>query len=95
MADSGLCRIRGADETDLEWGRAKYTKDEDGAVGLVMQMTLKRDYGFELRYEGCERYAQWADMDESLPEGTVRIEVAPGQWSSLIQAVQSRVPSGC
>lgn len=34
--------------TDLEWGRAKYFLDEEGAVELVMQMILRRDYGFEL-----------------------------------------------
>ena len=72
MVDFGNCRIRGKDETDLERGRAKYSKDEEGALGLMMQMILKRDYGFQLHYEKSERCAEWADTDESLPEGTVR-----------------------
>ncbi len=71
-------RIRGKAETDLERGRAKYSKGEDDAVGLVMQMILKRDYGFELHYERSERYLEWADTDVSLPEGTVRRELRPG-----------------
>lgn len=66
MIDFGHCLIRREDETDLEWGRAKCTLDEEGAIGLMMQMILKRDYGFELRYESSGRYDEWADTDESL-----------------------------
>lgn len=92
IIDFDLCRIRGNEETDLEWGRAKSTKDEEGAVGLVMQMILKRDHGFELEYESSGRYDEWADTDEGLPEGTVRVEVAPGQWHSKIPGVPSKLP---
>lgn len=90
MIDFGLCRIRREDETDLQWGMAKCTKDEEGAVGLVMQMILKRDYGFELHYERSGRYDEWADTDESHPEGSVRIEVAPGTWMYEIPRKQPR-----
>lgn len=91
MIDFGLCRIRGTDETGLEWGRAKSTKDEEGAVGLIMQMILKRDYGFELEYESSGRYDEWGDTDESLPEGTVRVEVAPGEWQAIIPGVPTKI----
>lgn len=72
MIDFGLCRVRGEDETDFEWGRDKCNRDEEGACGLVFRMILRRDYGFELEYEPEGRYDEWADTDESLPEGTVR-----------------------
>ena len=64
MIDFGLCRIRGEDETDFEWGRAKYNMDEEGAVGLIMKMVLKRDYGFELKYKSSGRYDEWAQTEE-------------------------------
>ena len=80
MIDSGHYRIKGKDETNIVWGRAKYSKDDEGALGLVMQTILKRDHGFQLHYENSERYAEWVNTDESLPEGSVRREVAPGEW---------------
>lgn len=92
MIDFDLCNIRGKDEIDLEWGRAKSTKDEEGAVGLIVQMIPKRDYGFELEYESSGRYDEWGDTDESLPEGTVRVEVAPGQWHAIIPGVPIQIP---
>lgn len=36
IIDFGLCRIRGKDKTDFEWERAKLTKDEEEAVGLII-----------------------------------------------------------
>ncbi|KAK1762400.1 hypothetical protein QBC33DRAFT_623724 [Phialemonium atrogriseum] len=53
----------GKDESDLDWGRAKYTKDEEGAVGLVMKKRLGK-YGFELDYASSERYINWAEGEE-------------------------------
>jgi hypothetical protein len=62
MIDFGQCRLRGKDETDFDWGRAKYRQDEEGAVGLVMKKRLG-DHGFKLHYEISERYLQWAERE--------------------------------
>ncbi|KAF2796859.1 hypothetical protein K505DRAFT_236734, partial [Melanomma pulvis-pyrius CBS 109.77] len=61
--DFAQCRIRGKDESDLEWGRAKWTQDEEGAVGLVMQKRLAKQ-GFELKFEHSMRYLEWAEREE-------------------------------
>ena len=56
MIDFALCRFKGENESDSEWARAKYTKDEEGAIGLVMQKRLSNACGFELRYEDSLRW---------------------------------------
>ncbi|KAH6621032.1 hypothetical protein B0J18DRAFT_480504 [Chaetomium sp. MPI-SDFR-AT-0129] len=63
MIDFGLARLRGANETDRDWAKAKLNKDEEGAVGLVMKKRLARA-GFEVRFENSERYMEWAGGDD-------------------------------
>lgn len=94
MIDFGLTQVRGENEWIEDWEKAKSTKDEDGAIGLVMQLILKRDYGFELEYERSEKWDEWADTDESLPEGMVRVETAPGRWAWIMPKAMGKVPSG-
>ncbi|CAH0057898.1 unnamed protein product [Clonostachys solani] len=55
MIDFGQCRLRRKDESDAEWGRAKWTQDEEGAVGAVMRTRLS-----QLQYEPSWRYLPWA-----------------------------------
>lgn len=63
MIDFGLARLRGCDESDRDWAKAKLNKDEEGAVGLVMKKRLARE-GFELRFENSDRYMEWAGGDD-------------------------------
>ena len=63
MVDFGQCRLREEDESDEEWGLAKWTADEEGAVGYVMRMILKRA-GFQLSYEPSLRYLAWAPGED-------------------------------
>ncbi|KAJ4128920.1 hypothetical protein NW768_007444 [Fusarium equiseti] len=63
MVDFGMCRCRGEDESDEEWGRVKWIQDEEGAVGFVMRMILRRA-GFELCYEPSLRYLAWAPGED-------------------------------
>ncbi|KAH7318658.1 hypothetical protein B0I35DRAFT_409512 [Stachybotrys elegans] len=63
MIDFGRCRLRGEDESDAEWGRAKWMEDEEGAVGVVMGSRLGR-VGFELRFEPSWRYLAWAPGED-------------------------------
>ena len=55
MIDFALCRFRGDGESDLDWGRAKWSKDEEGYVGLFMKKYLKNNDGFELNFEHSYR----------------------------------------
>lgn len=66
MLDFGVARFRREDESDSDWGRAKLTENEEGAVGLVMKKMLSHR-GFELLYERSERYMEWAGLDEHEP----------------------------
>jgi serine/threonine protein kinase len=63
MIDFGLARLRGSNESDRDWAKAKLEKDEEGAVGLVMKKRLARE-GFELRFENSDRYMEWAGGDD-------------------------------
>jgi len=63
MIDFGLARLRGWNESDHDWAKAKLNKDEEGAVGLVMKKRLARE-GFELRFENSDRYMEWAGGDD-------------------------------
>jgi len=63
MIDFGQCRFRREDESDEQWGRAKWIQDEEGAVGYVMRMMLRK-VGFELRYEPSNRYLPWAPGED-------------------------------
>ncbi|KAF5611152.1 uncharacterized protein FTJAE_14225 [Fusarium tjaetaba] len=63
MIDFGQCRFRREDESDAEWGRAKWRQDEEGAVGYVMKSRLKK-VGFELKFEPSWRYLAWAPGED-------------------------------
>ncbi|KAG9494727.1 hypothetical protein J7337_013866 [Fusarium musae] len=63
MIDFGQCRFRREDESDAEWGRAKWRQDEEGAVGYVMKSRLKK-VGFELNFEPSWRYLAWAPGED-------------------------------
>lgn len=63
MIDFGQCRLRREDESDAEWGRAKWIQDEEGAVGAVMRMMLRK-IGFELDYRPSWRYLEWAPGED-------------------------------
>lgn len=64
MIDFAQCRFREKNESDLEWGRAKWSQDEEGAVGLVMKRRLAKQ-GFKLKYESSMRYLEWAEGEGS------------------------------
>jgi len=62
MIDFAQCRFRTNDESDLEWGRVKWSQDEEGAIGMVMQSRLKK-LGFDLKYRNSMRFWKWAERD--------------------------------
>ena len=62
MIDFAQCRFRGEDESDLKWGRAKWSQDEEGAIGAVMKARLKK-FGFNLKYKRSMRYLEWAERE--------------------------------
>lgn len=49
VLDFELCELRGDEQFEEEWGRAKWSQDEEGAVGAVMKTRLAK-LGFELEY---------------------------------------------
>lgn len=63
MIDFGLARLRGRNESDRDWAKAKIEQDEEGAVGLVMKKRLARE-GFELQFTMSDKYMEWAGGDD-------------------------------
>lgn len=63
MIDFGQCRLRGTEESDLDWGREKWRQDEEGAVGLVMKHKLGK-LGFELVFNHSQRYLEYAEGED-------------------------------
>lgn len=62
MLDFAQCRLRTVDDFDKRWGRHKWTQDEEGAIGYVMQNRLKKAK-FKLVYEPSRRYLEWASVE--------------------------------
>ncbi|KXX73193.1 Casein kinase I RAG8 [Madurella mycetomatis] len=62
MIDFGQSRVRRDDESDFDWGRAKWRQDEEGAVGLVMQHRL-RNLG-AISYTPSARYLEFAEGED-------------------------------
>jgi serine/threonine protein kinase len=58
MIDFALSRLRRSDETDDEWRRAKWSQDEEGAIGYVMQHRLKG----EIKYQPSGRYVVYENV---------------------------------
>ncbi|KAK7452767.1 hypothetical protein VKT23_012168 [Stygiomarasmius scandens] len=50
MIDFAQTRLRGADEDDEQWKRAKWSADEEGAIGYVLQKKCGWDYKPTYRY---------------------------------------------
>ena len=92
MVDFGLCRFRGQDESDLNWGQAKYTKNEEGAVGLVMKMRLGK-HGFELNYERSQRYIEWirGEEEEGDPTENRSLSIFCGQAWQFTHGYHCRI----
>lgn len=63
IIDFGQCRFRRAEESDTEWGRAKWQQDEEGAIGMVMRQRLRRS-GYEYKFEPSMRYLEWAPGED-------------------------------
>lgn len=63
MVDFGQSRLRREDESDFDWGRAKWQQDEEGAVGLVMRHRLKKAAGIEISYVPSYRYLEYAERE--------------------------------
>lgn len=58
MLDFALSRLRSPEDSDLKWGRNKWSVDEEGSIGEVMQLELK-EFGFNLKYQHSYRYMEW------------------------------------
>ena len=66
MLDFGRCSERLPGESDTEWGRAKWNENEEGAIGLVMQRRLKRDFAYDWPFHHSERFEEWAAGEDDL-----------------------------
>ncbi|CAI4212719.1 unnamed protein product [Parascedosporium putredinis] len=56
-------RLRQGDESDFDWGRAKWQQDEEGAVGLVMRHRLRK-LGVEIAFCPSLRYFEFAERED-------------------------------
>lgn len=71
LIDFGHSRFREEDETDFDWGRAKHSTDEEGAVGFVMGNRLRR-CGFEVEYTNPWPWIDFAEEEGETEEDTER-----------------------
>ena len=75
-------------ESDLEWGRAKYVRDEEGVAALRMKKKLLEEYKSQLCYEHSERYAEWAD---AVPDSLGWNPFEKGGWLGVVVYSQSPI----
>lgn len=62
LVDFGSCRFREEGETDAEWGLAKHRRDEEGAMGCIMQLQLE-DVSFEADFKRPNRWIEFAEKE--------------------------------
>jgi serine/threonine protein kinase len=60
MLDFGQCIFRQPEDTDKQWGRRKWTMDEEGAIGKVMEHRLKK-LGYDSGFVHSFRFLKWAE----------------------------------
>lgn len=62
MLDFALCEFKSPNQSEHDWGRAKWTQDEEGAIGAVMKTKLA-EYGFELNYTPSHAWIAYAERE--------------------------------
>ena len=59
MLDFAVCRFRGDDEPDAEWGTRKWREALDESVWCEMQSTMKHKYNYDWPFTPSGKYNQW------------------------------------
>lgn len=62
MIDFALCRFRDEYGSEDEWGRAKWSQDEEGAIGMVVQSRMAK-LGHRLEYQRSMKFLKWAERE--------------------------------
>ncbi|TPX09059.1 uncharacterized protein E0L32_001679 [Thyridium curvatum] len=68
MIDLAMCVRRREGQTDEQWGREKWWRNEEGCVGEAMQHILSQ-HDFELRFERSDKYDAYAHLAEAEEDG--------------------------
>ena len=63
MLDFALCNFREPEQSEAEWGAAKWSQDEEGAVGAVMRTRLEK-VGFDLKYVPSYQWLRYAPGED-------------------------------
>lgn len=66
MIDLAGCFLREPGVTDYQWGRAKYSVNEEGRIGKFMQDTLREMANFELKYTNSDQWKDFAEQEMEL-----------------------------
>ena len=65
MIDLAQTRLRSSYATEADWGASKLLEDEEGAVGYILMMLLKKTVGEGVwKYKHSRRYDQFQDAAE-------------------------------
>ncbi|KAK4496493.1 hypothetical protein PRZ48_012473 [Zasmidium cellare] len=59
MLDFALCEFKEPEQSEVDWGRAKWNQDEEGAIGAVMRTRLAK-LGFQLEYTPSHEWIGYA-----------------------------------
>ena len=63
MLDFALSNFRESEQSEAEWGAAKWSQDEEGAVGAVMRTRLAK-VGFDLKYVPSNQWFEYAPGED-------------------------------
>jgi hypothetical protein len=66
MLDFGHCVMREPGKSDAEWNREKWCEDEEGAIGLIMKMRLKK-IGYYWPFVHSQKFLEWAPGEDDSP----------------------------
>lgn len=62
MLDFALCEFKEPEQSEADWGRAKWNEDEEGAIGAVMRTRLAK-LDFQLEYKPLHEWIEYAPRE--------------------------------
>ncbi|KAK0946344.1 hypothetical protein LTR29_002106 [Friedmanniomyces endolithicus] len=87
MIDFGLCEFRKPDQSDADWGFAKWVEDEEGAIGVVMRSKLK-GRGPEITYTPSRRWHEYSDNETTAQRIGEETERGQARGATLMDSVE-------
>lgn len=101
LIDLAMSRVRGDDESDSDWYKAKCKQDEEGALGSIIDLQLRNNAGGAYNYTASDRWGfigldnmrrpkeLWAAYEKYI-QGKTDDNLCENMWISGEETVENR-----